>query len=195
MTHTRRLINYDVSKNNMDSRIIYGKSVERMICDTLRQEFGWVLIAATSNEDRYEKIDAFRHIEGTKFVPIQIKYRSSRDDILFEVHRFDGKPGYPNGRDYISRAQLYVGLSPEGKSIIVCSIEDLKKDSLEAFHLLIKSNKDRINLKKNNQIVGSAKKCLDPFSKVEKVLYFGYKEYYITETYNLRNKIIKITNT
>lgn len=101
-----------------DTRIQYGKSIEKQIFDSL-VACGMKLRPATGRQDMYEKIDGWWNND-----PIQIKYRDTGDDILFEVMK-DYDQGIP-GRDMVGRAKFYAVLNRAG-NILVVSVDEAKR--------------------------------------------------------------------
>lgn len=91
--------------SNYSDRIDAGKRVEKTILDALRQK-GYKINDPTSTEDKYDKIDGWWI--GTKGTPysVQVKFRQSGDDILFELVK-DLNKNIP-GRDLISKAHVYL---------------------------------------------------------------------------------------
>jgi hypothetical protein len=107
----------------IDQRVEYGKSIEKQIFDSLVQ-CGMKLREPSSQEDMYDKIDGWWETpSGEK--PIQIKYRDTGDDILFEVMK-DYRRGIP-GRDMVGKAEFYAVLSRVGGKIVLVSVAEAKK--------------------------------------------------------------------
>lgn len=109
-----------------DQRVQYGKGIEKQIFDTL-VSCGMQLREPTSQEDMYDKIDGWWNT-GTKEEPIQIKYRDTGADILFEVMK-DYHRHVP-GRDMIGKAAYYAVMT--GGNIVVVEVEQAKKMIREA---------------------------------------------------------------
>lgn len=114
------------SRNNMVAakstreRVEAGKKVEQAIIAKLNQ-IGMNISQPTSSEDLLQKVDAwYTNKKGVK-VGIQIKYRESGSDLLFEVFDtfYDFKsPNNKMGRDMIGKAKEYAVLI-DNKIIIV----------------------------------------------------------------------------
>jgi len=104
-------------------RVNYGKGIEGQIYKNL-EGCGFKLRKPTTAEDKYSKIDGWWN-DGTQEHPLQIKYRDSGDDLLFEVM----KDYYGNipGRDMVGQATHYAVLSKDGKIIRVVLVADAKK--------------------------------------------------------------------
>lgn len=88
---------------------------------------GIIVTPATAQEDQYQKIDGW--LDGQS---LQIKYRETGDDILFEVY----KDWYKDieGRDLCGKAELYACVNRSGQGVIVrtAQIKDLIKAALPA---------------------------------------------------------------
>ncbi len=89
---------------NYQERIREGKVKEKLILDTLRQQ-GMVIEDATADEDKNDKIDGWIVEDGKRYA-LQVKFRETGDDILFEVVK-DLDKNIP-GRDAISKAHYYL---------------------------------------------------------------------------------------
>ena len=102
-------------------RVEYGKSIEKQIYDSLTH-CGLQLRPASANEDMKLKIDAWWHVNGRE-EPVQIKYRDTQHDILFEVLKdyYRRSPG----RDMESKAKYYAVMSPT-KTINVVAVDEIK---------------------------------------------------------------------
>jgi len=108
---------------DIDQRVQYGKSIEKQIFDSLVQ-CGMKLREPSTQEDKYDKVDGWWDTpSGEK--PIQIKYRDTGDDILFEVMK-DYRRGVP-GRDMVGKAEFYAVLSRVGGKIVLVSVAEAKK--------------------------------------------------------------------
>lgn len=107
----------------IDQRVQYGKSIEKQIFDNL-VGCGLKLREPTDRQDKYDKIDGWWETpSGEK--PIQIKYRDTGDDILFEV-MLDYERGIP-GRDMVGKALYYAVLSRTGGTIVMVSVAEAKE--------------------------------------------------------------------
>ena len=105
----------------INQRVQYGKSIEKQIFDSLVQ-CGMKLREPSSQEDKYDKIDGWWQTPNGE-IPIQIKYRDTGTDILFEVMK-DYHRNIP-GRDMIGKAKFYAVLSL-GK-IVIISVDEAKQ--------------------------------------------------------------------
>jgi len=101
---------------DFNTRVMRGKNVEQKIKDAL-SSVGIVIRPAGRNADMYDKIDGYL-IDGS---PVQIKYRDTGLDILFELIKpFDitsPLDNQPRGKDYRSKAVWFFILDPTGKTI------------------------------------------------------------------------------
>jgi hypothetical protein len=91
--------------SNYSDRIEAGKRVEHSILNGLRQK-GIKIEDPTVQQDKYDKIDGWWVDTKGKKYPVQVKFRQSGDDILFELIK-DIDRDIP-GRDIISKAILYL---------------------------------------------------------------------------------------
>ena len=116
-----------ISSMSYMDRVRRGKGVEERIKEILRS-MGMNITDPTSEEDMHQKIDGF--IDGK---PIQIKYRDSGDDILYELV----KPHDPRftlqqnikanpGRDLRGKAVSYIVLSRDGSKIYIIPVTHIK---------------------------------------------------------------------
>lgn len=150
--------------SDIDQRVEYGKGIEKQIFDSLIK-CGMKLRGASTQEDKFDKIDGWWQTpSGEK--PIQIKYRDTGDDILFEVMK-DYNRGIP-GRDMIGKAEFYAVLSRVGGKIVLVSVKEAK--------LLIKEMQSRADQEgfdqRGNYRMGGAMLRVrpDPSSKQEKLM-------------------------
>lgn len=104
---------------HINQRVEYGKGIEKQIFDSLTT-CGMKLRPASDKEDMFDKIDGWWMTKSGEF-PIQIKYRDTGDDILFEVMK-DYRAGIA-GRDMIGKAKFYAVLNRTGKIFIVSVAE------------------------------------------------------------------------
>ncbi len=108
----------------MGQRVKEGKKMELRIIDSMKAA-GFMVAPATEQEDKYQKIDGW--LDGQS---LQIKYRETGDDILFEVYK-DWTKGI-EGRDLCGKADLYACINRSGQGVIVktAQIKDLIKAAL-----------------------------------------------------------------
>ena len=94
-----------------EARVAVGRKVENSILAALRQA-GVNIVVPTREEDKHQKIDAWIiDTKGDKH-SLQIKYRETGDDILFELIR-DFKDAAP-GRDMLCEAEFYLVVNRKG---------------------------------------------------------------------------------
>lgn len=108
---------------NINDRVRFGKGVEDKIYRNL-EGCGLKLRRATIDEDKYDKIDGWWN-DGTKEHPIQIKYRDTGDDAVFEVMRDYRRKVM--GRDMIGKATFYAILSRDGQLVRIVRTSDAKE--------------------------------------------------------------------
>jgi len=114
---------HDNRFQDYDARVQYGKSIEQQIFDSL-VGCGLKLRPPSTTEDKYDKIDGWWDT-GAGVKPIQIKYRDTGDDILFEVMK-DYDRRVP-GRDMIGKAEFYAVLSKTGGKIVMVNVAEAKQ--------------------------------------------------------------------
>ena len=119
-------------------RIDAGKKVESKILDALRK-LGHSIDNPTADQDKWEKIDGWWH--GTKggLFPIQVKFRETGDDILFELIKDIDKK--IQGRDIISKAVVYLVTDRSGTTRMILT-KPIKEKAAE---LLKIAEKDMAN--------------------------------------------------
>ena len=113
----------DIRFQSNDARGSYGRNIERQIFDAL-VSCGMDLRPASQSQDMFNKIDAFWK-KDDKLVPIQIKYRDTGDDILFEVLKDYNQKLI--GRDMVGTAIYYAVLLRKGQIVVVESAEIKQK--------------------------------------------------------------------
>lgn len=110
-------------------RVKHGKNREAQIADALVTQCGVPLEDATEVEDKTHKIDRWL-VEGDKRTAVQIKYRETGDDLLFEVFdRWDGWFNRTNkiGRDMKGNSKLYAVLRQDRKTVVMTHVDVAKK--------------------------------------------------------------------
>jgi hypothetical protein len=85
-----------------NDRVRKGLAIEKQIANSLRKS-GVVLEEPTNRQDIMQKVDRWIVKDGVK-TPLQIKYRESGEDILFEV--FDTFAGWNNPKNKVGRDML-----------------------------------------------------------------------------------------
>ncbi len=114
---------------NATERVQHGKNREAQIATALIQQAGLTLEDASEREDRTLKIDRWLVQDG-KRTAVQIKYRETGDDLLFEVFdRWDGWFGRGNkvGRDMVGNSKLYAVLRQDRKTVVMTEVATAKK--------------------------------------------------------------------
>jgi hypothetical protein len=92
-------------------RVAAGKRVEALILEALQKQ-GLKLESPTSHDDVSSKIDSWLIDKVGGRHALQVKYRESGDDILFEITR-DLKTGQA-GRDLICKSEYYLVVDRRG---------------------------------------------------------------------------------
>lgn len=101
----------------MAERVRRGREVELRILERMR-ESGMHLTEPTYAEDAYAKIDAWwQDVSGSERKGVQIKYRETGDDILFEVYKDWDR--YVVGRDLAGTADYYMTVDRRGNGSLV----------------------------------------------------------------------------
>ena len=121
MNHTRFLDNA--------TRVRHGLNRERQIADALRTQAGLPIEDATGMEDRERKVDRWIAYPG-KRVTLQIKYRETGEDLLFEVYdKFFGwdDPKNKVGRDMMGDSTEYAVLLQDRKTIVMVPVAVAKR--------------------------------------------------------------------
>lgn len=111
-------------------RVQFGKNIESKVIEALKRELGWEIEPPSAADDMYGKIDGWLVQAGHK-VGIQVKYRDTGNDILFEVEKND-RPG----RDMKSQADLYACLNKSGNVIRIRLAAEAKRIAQEMFKRL-----------------------------------------------------------
>lgn len=128
--------------SNYGERISAGKRVEKQILDALCKK-GYRIEDPTSSEDMHDKIDGWWLDKQGKRFPIQVKYRETGDDIIFEL--IQDIQTNNAGRDMKSKAVLYLvadthlttrmflvkPIKEKAQEIIQSVIGDLKKNAYQ----------------------------------------------------------------
>jgi len=109
-------------------RIVIGRNRESQIADALVEQHGLKLEDASFSEDCFAKVDRWL-LEGNKRTAMQIKYRETGDDLLFEVYnKFDGWYGKnKQGRDMVGQSKLYAVLRQDRKTVVITEVESAKR--------------------------------------------------------------------
>jgi hypothetical protein len=123
------------------SRVNAGKNKESKIISQLKK-FGVDIEEPTPEEDMYDKIDGWINQNG-KRTSVQIKFRESGDDILFEIMK-DFDKGR-EGRDLIGKSELYlvVNRAGLGRLLLTSEIKKLAKQFVKAVPQAIQQNPEK----------------------------------------------------
>lgn len=110
-------------------RVKHGKNREGQIATALVEQCNLNLEDASEREDKTLKIDRWL-VEGNKKTAVQIKYRETGDDLLFEVfdrweHWFSRENKI--GRDMKGNSKLYAVLRQDKKTVVLAHVEQAKK--------------------------------------------------------------------
>lgn len=129
-------MSFNIYERDPAKRVALGKVREAQIADALRDQHHLDIRNATETQDKFRKIDRWIFQNG-KRIPLQIKFRTKGDDLLFEVYDTFRGWEYPDGitltrwengktilqnkigRDMQGDAQLYAVLLSDGKTIKV----------------------------------------------------------------------------
>lgn len=120
-----------IANQDANARVKAGKEMEARIAAGLRQ-VGLKLTEATDTEDRLKKVDRWIETpQGRK--ALQIKYRESGSDLLFEV--FDTFHGWRDSRNKVGRdmegiATEYAVLLPDQKTVVMVDPK-IAKEAIE----------------------------------------------------------------
>jgi len=163
--------------------------VEKCIVEQLRCN-GHSIMESTEDEDKYDKIDGYLGIGNE---PLQVKYRQTGDDILFEISFMDHASSIMtwDGRDMIGKSTAYACLSHDGTVIWLCHTSDIKSkaDTLakRLLHLYLKYNQTSLMDEK-----GEIKITMDRESGRKKMLFFAKPSMFSFETIRLEKSIWSI---
>lgn len=102
-------------------RMKHGKEREGQIANALKQQVGLNIIEASDDDDKARKVDRWLDRNG-KQIALQIKYRETGEDLLFEVYdRWFDWDDHRNkvGRDMLGDAQLYAVLKTDKQTVVM----------------------------------------------------------------------------
>lgn len=125
-----------------DERITRGREKESAIISALKN-FGADIVPATSrSEDVHDKIDAWwKSKKSDSVYSVQIKFRESGDDIIFEIIR-DIDRNVP-GRDMKGDVDLY--LVVDRRNILrVFQAKELKRKAADLYRIFQTTKKDHV---------------------------------------------------
>jgi hypothetical protein len=116
---------FGISTLDSADRVRIGVKRENEIAEALRDQAGLDIRDASADEDKgYQKIDRWLVQDGQRH-GMQIKFRQTGSDILFEV--FDTFHGFGDvknkkGRDMIGRAEYYTVLASDQRTAYVVPV-------------------------------------------------------------------------
>ena len=116
---------------NYNDRITLGKQQEARIIDFLKTK-GYNIQLPTASEDKYDKIDGWFLPKSGGKLSFQLKFREGGDDLPFELIR-DWDRNI-EGRDLISKAQLYVVVNRSGR-LSIYKTSEIKAKAQELLKL------------------------------------------------------------
>lgn len=111
------------------TRVRHGLNRERQIADALKLQAGLPIVDATGSEDKERKVDRWIAYPQRR-VALQIKYRETGEDLLFEVYdKFFGwdDPKNKVGRDMMGDATEYAVLLQDRKTIVIVPVAVAKR--------------------------------------------------------------------
>jgi hypothetical protein len=130
--------------SNYGDRITAGKRVEHAIVDQLRKK-GFTIEDPTPGQDMHEKIDGFWVDKKQNKYPLQIKFRETGDDIIFELIKdVDRKI---DGRDLKTKAVLYLVADRQGvtRMFLTKPIKDKAQEILKTILAELENNPNKAN--------------------------------------------------
>lgn len=151
-------------------RVDYGRRIECRILRAL-DESGYHVRLPTDWEDMYAKVDG--HIEWKgRYRPLQVKYRSGGPDFLMEVSFLDSGSAF-DGRDFISKAQVYASLCQDMRTIRLCCMDELRELAVRMTRELLKKRNRRVFSVRG---VGQVRRTVDGHSGRCKIIFFAKPE-------------------
>jgi hypothetical protein len=107
---------------DFNQRVRRGKVIEHQIITQMRAN-GMMIYETTKTDDMYQKIDAWWVREDGQRHGVQIKFRETGDDVIFEVYKdFDYKVW---GRDLVGQSTYTLCVNRQGEGVLV-STQELK---------------------------------------------------------------------
>ena len=117
-----------------DVRVSAGKRVEETILNALRKR-GIKIEDPTSQEDIHDKIDGWWIGKGNKKYPVQVKFRQTGNDVLFEILKDIDR--HILGRDMRGSSVLYLVANRHGNTRLFYT-DDIKKLAKQIMEIVIK---------------------------------------------------------
>jgi len=167
----------DIAKLNPSTRVAYGKKIEERIRQALR-DIGKLNVEDPDNHsDVFMKIDGWlvsREVYLNNHIkePIQIKYRESGDDILYEIFKDWESAPCKIGRDFGGKATYYVVLNRAKTEIVISDVDIIKTRVRDALKVIGKQNlfNKRGIVYKNDLL--EIRTTIDPHDKIVKLMGF-----------------------
>lgn len=125
-----------INDKGYQDRVALGKAVETKILDVLRRQ-GIKITEPAASEDMHDKIDGWMEWHS-KMVPVQVKFRESGDDVLFEIVK-DLDQGIM-GRDMECKALFYL-VKNRDDLIRMFSVTELKEKSKAIYDFVLSDMK------------------------------------------------------
>jgi len=169
-------------------RLSHGIKRESQIADAL-VNLGLNLLPVSKSDDDERKIDRWLMYPDGRKIGLQIKYRETGSDLLFEVHDlfFDwGNPNNKIGRDMIGQAEQYVVLLSDRKTAVMIPTNFAKN----AIDVLVQGAQVRWTVKSErswnfwhhcNGVKLELKVQFDPCDHRRKMIAYIPPEYFIRE--------------
>jgi hypothetical protein len=173
-------------------RVEHGKRGEMIILRKL-EELGYRIREASPDEDKHDKIDGFMDSStGENEIPIQVKYRQTGPHILLEIGFFGREGRFErNGRDMVGKAEMYVCLSDDKRTLRLCDYSALKREASRMAGIFLSRREKETTegrLPSNSyreERCGEVRITQDKSSKRVKMLFFGYPEYFVKREHRL----------
>ena len=196
----KSIVRKNITAEEYDTRVTYGKTIEKYIQDELKKN-DMVIQDPTEYEDMHDKIDGYIVNEQGLRIPLQIKYRETGDDIIFETtfldkydihHRLTMRKLSPNmvmnGRDMIGQSSIYACLSKDSKSIWICDTNEIKACAKTMASRLIVMHLESGRLCYVDR-EGEIKITTDQSSKRRKIIFFANPETFANRTIHLSESL------
>jgi hypothetical protein len=193
------VVRKNISAEEYTVRVSYGKKIEKSIQDELRKTF--VIQDPTASEDMYDKVDGYIVSDNGTRTPLQIKYRETGEDVLFEtafLDRYENHALVPrdlssltlNGRDMIGKSAMYACLSKDGCSIWMCDTDTIKKRATAmATHLIqLFQSGSRTSYKDKD---GEVRMTTDHATNRRKIMFFAKPSFFAFKTIRLGESLWK----
>lgn len=180
---------------NRRERVETGRTKEGHIAKALKEQHNLTILHATDQEDKEQKIDRWLIKDGKK-IAVQIKYRETGEDILFEV--FDrweswGSPLNKLGRDMIGQAELYACLIKKNCFVIPTIIaKNTINDMLQYVQNYGWTQKEKVFRYHKNGVVCELRVQHDNASGQKKIVAYIPPAFFQAEVYKLSLPKMKV---